>query len=298
MSPKPLIVELKRNALDDGPGIRTTVFFKGCPLACVWCQNPEAISAGPEIMFSPRECIGCRACVEACPHGALDFSRPGFPIDTAGCRVCGSCVAVCPGKGMRLVGSYYSPEELARELERDLPFYQNSGGGVTLSGGEPTLFPNYLEQLLQILKFKRIHINLQTSGYYYRPLLEKKILPYLDLVHFDLKIYDDARHRQYTGRSNRLILDNFRSLWRKNRVPVLPRIPLVPGVTAVENNLKGISLFLKEMGVKKVELLPYNPLWISKAESMGKTLSYTHDSWMPEEEIREWKKLFNGMELL
>ena len=154
---RPLVVDIKRNALDDGPGIRTTIFFKGCPLACVWCQNPEAIRIYPEIAYSAGDCLLCGSCAAACPEGAIDLQRCPLPLDRLRCRRGGTCVEHCPGKGLRLIGRYYPAAKLAALASQDLLFYENSGGGVTLSGGEPTLYPHYQEALLQALKFKQIH---------------------------------------------------------------------------------------------------------------------------------------------
>ncbi len=294
---KPLIVEIKRNALDDGPGIRTTVFFKGCPLACVWCQNPEAIDPGPEIIYSPGDCLACGSCLQACPEDAMDLKRRPDPIHRDRCRRCGACAAACPSRGLHLAGRYYSVEELVEELARDISFYRNSGGGITLSGGEPTLYPLYLHKLLQAVRFRRIHVNLETSGFYYRPVFTSEVLPHLDLIYFDLKLFDPDTHRRYTGRDNVRILDNLKSLARQARVPVLPRIPLVPGITAAPKNLRAIAAFLKGLGLRRAALLPYNPLWLPKAAGLGRSAAYNFDRWMTTEELERCAACFDGLEL-
>jgi len=314
--PFPLIVDIKRNALDDGPGIRTVIFFKGCPLSCVWCQNPEAISPFREIMYSPGDCLGCRECEKACPQSAIKI--PPYPyrerndlladaegaiasshaIDRERCQACARCAERCPGLGLRPLGRYYSVDELVAEVMRDEPFYQNSGGGVTLSGGEATLHPRYLGAFLSRLKDRGIHVNLETSGYYHRPSFEQHILPYLDLIFFDLKLIDPDEHKKYTGRDNRIILDNFQALLASGRVPVLPRIPLIPGITTNEKNLTGLATFLRRLGVVKVALLPYNPLWVTKADNLGRQTPYRHHSWMTEEERAKCASFFAGMEVV
>lgn len=296
-SRRPLIVEIKRNALDDGPGIRTTVFFKGCPLACLWCQNPEAIKPYPQIIYSPGDCLLCGACEAVCPRAAIDLDRRPRPVDRSLCRRCGQCAARCPSKGIRLVGRFYSAAELAEIVSEDLTFYENSGGGVTLSGGEPTLFPRYLEPFLQAITFKHIHVNLETCGYYGRRLFEKYVLPYLDLIYFDLKLIDPAAHRRYTGRSNDRILENFRALIRGGSTPVLPRIPLIPGITDRSENLAGIAAFLKGLGLKKAALLPYNPLWLPKAEGLGRDSSYHCEELMTPAELERCAAHFDAFEL-
>ena len=294
---RPLVVEIKRNALDDGPGIRTTVFFKGCPLACVWCQNPEGIKTYPEIFYVPGDCLLCGACADHCPEGAIDLQRRPDPVDRSRCRRCGSCAAHCPAGAIRLVGRYYTPAALAAIVSEDLPFYLNSGGGVTLSGGEPTLYPRYQAPFLQALKFKGIHVNLETCGYYHRPAFEKYIQPYLDLIYFDIKLIDSAAHRRHIGRGNRRILENFTALIRSGKVPVLPRVPLIPEITTAAENLAGIARFLKGLGLKRVALLPYNPLWLPKVESLGLESSYRCDRLMTPEEIEQCTAHFDAFEL-
>ena len=295
---RPLVVDIKRNALDDGPGIRTTIFFKGCPLACVWCQNPEAIRIYPEIAYSAGDCLLCGSCAAACPEGAIDLQRRPLPLDRLRCRRGGTCVEHCPGKGFRLIGRYYPAAKLAALASQDLLFYENSGGGVTLSGGEPTLYPHYQEALLQALKFKQIHVNLETCGYYHRPAFEKYILPYLDLIYFDLKLIDPDAHRRYVGRSNRRILENFEALVRSDRVPLLPRVPLVPGITDGVENLSGIAAFLQGLGLRKVALLPYNPLWLPKIESLGREGTYRCDRLMTPAELESCAAHFDAFELV
>ncbi len=289
---KPLIVDIKRNALDDGPGIRTTVFFKGCPLSCVWCQNPETINTGIEIMFSPHDCIGCNTCLQSCPEGAVDFKRKSSPVNRVICRRCGTCVDNCPGLGMKRVGRHYSIDELSDIIIQDIPFFRNSGGGITLSGGEPTMYPRYLEHLLQVMQFQKIHVNLETCGYYSNAVFQKYILPYINLIYFDIKFVDGELHRRYTGRDNKTILYNFKKLIKYGKVTVLPRIPLVPEVTATPDNLQAISQFLKSNGIKKAALLPYNPTWVTKADNLGKNLSYRNEQWLTPEEKENCAKHF------
>jgi pyruvate formate lyase activating enzyme len=173
---RPLIADIKRNALDDGPGIRTTVFFKGCPLSCTWCHNPECQEAGPEILFTPEECRNCRECLRVCPSGAIT-ADPGR-IDRKLCRRCGLCAEACPGPGRRLIGKFYPVEELARLLDQDLPFFRNSGGGVTFSGGEPTVFLDYLGDLARLLKERGVHLNIETTGFFPFPKFAEKVLPF------------------------------------------------------------------------------------------------------------------------
>lgn len=265
----PLIVEIKRGSHEDGPGIRSVVFFKGCPLRCVFCHSPETQDPKVEINFSASQCASCEKCASSCPQGAIDPSRPER-IDRNKCTRCGQCVSVCPGKGLRLIGQYYPVEDLVEILLRDLPFYRHSNGGVTLSGGECTLYPNYLESLLKRLKARQIHLVLETCGYFSYDIFRQKILPYIDLVYFDVKIADPEIHQKYTGKVNQKILDNLYRLLQEKLAAVHPRIPLIPGITAIRENLSAIVDLLCEARAENVSLLPYNPLGIEMAVSLGR----------------------------
>lgn len=267
----PLIFDIKRGALEDGPGIRTTVFFKGCMLRCRWCQNPESIQAGPEVAFYAADCILCGDCLEACSRGAINLENPAR-IDRRLCDGCGDCVRACPGRGLRLIGQFYPVEELTARLLRDRVYYEVSGGGVTLSGGEPTLNLPYLSRLLRALKQQGIHTALQTNGFF--DWLEfQPILPHLDLIMFDVKLADPEEHRKYTGRENRPALENLARLLHSRPEAVLPRIPLIPRLTATIRNLQGISHLLQGLGVSRCSLLPYNPTGFAKAERIGRSVS-------------------------
>jgi len=303
----PLIVEVKRDSREDGPGIRSVVFFKGCPLRCLFCQNPETQSPHLEIAFSERECIRCGKCADACPQRAIDLQLPGR-IQRDRCILCGRCAEVCPGKGLRIIGIYYSPEALTEILLRDFSFYKHSGGGVTLSGGECTLYPDYLECLLKLLKANGVRIALETSGYFDLNSFERKILPYLDLIYFDIKFADASLHIAHTGIPNQLLLDNLRRLLRTKKVKTCPRIPVIPGITAVRENLSGIVDFLCEAGAESVFLLPYNPLGMGMYPCLGRPKPPLPDRFMkPAEEkaiyemvstIIAGKRIINQSELL
>ncbi len=289
--PHPLIVEVKRGSGEDGPGVRSVVFFKGCPLRCVFCHNPEAQDPGVEIAFSERECLRCGDCVRACPRGAADLEYPGR-IRRDRCRRCGRCAEACPGKGLRKIGAYSAPETLAAILLRDLSLYQHSGGGVTLSGGECTLYPDYLERLLRTLKRHGVHVLLETCGYFERTPFERKILPYLDTVYFDVKWAEARAHREYAGRGNRKIIENLRFLLRQDRVEVLPRIPLVPGLTATRANLSAIVDLLSDAGAEGVHLLPYHPMGLEMYPRLGKAAPPVPDRFLKGEEEEEVYALF------
>ena len=271
MRENPLIFDIKRLATEDGPGLRTTVFFKGCQLRCRWCQNRESIDLEAEIGYYANDCILCGHCAAACPRGAVSLDNPAR-IDRRLCDRCGDCVRACPGRGLRLMGQVYPVEELVAELLRDRAFYEVSGGGVTFSGGEPTLHLDYLSQLLKALKQQGIHTAIQTNGFFNWQDFAEKALDYLDLVMFDVKMADSGRHREYTGQENGPILENLARLWATRPEAVLPRIPLIPGMTAVTQNLQEISGLLQDLGMNRCVLLPYNPLGFDKAEHIGKAM--------------------------
>jgi len=291
----PLIVNIKRNSLDDGPGIRTVIFFKGCPLSCVWCQNPEAIAPIQEISFDGEDCINCERCLELCNQGAINFANPDR-VDRTCCNLCGKCIEQCPNEALKFVGREYTIEEVVTIILKDKVFYKNSGGGVTLSGGEPTLHIPYLNQFLTALKKENIHVTLETCGYYNSEAFHDLILPYIDLVFFDLKIYDAAAHQQFCGVPNTQIRENFEELIRQKKVEVMPRIPLIPTITATAENLTNWANYLSALGVKKIGLLPYNPLWLSKVSKIGTSAKYMRSSWLSKEEKTQIKRIFADFE--
>ncbi len=294
MSDLPLIVDIKRHSLEDGPGIRSVVFFKGCPLRCIFCHSPETQDPGAQICFSPKQCIHCGSCAEACPQEAIDMELPGR-IHRDKCVRCGTCASVCPGKGLRRIGTHCSVETLIEILLRDLPFYRHSGGGVTLSGGECTLYPDYLESLLKCLKAKGVHVALETSGYFDYQTFKKKILPYIDLIYYDVKIADPEAHRRYVGKSNQRIFRNLRRLVHEQDVEIHPRIPLIPGITATKKNLSAIIDLLYEAEAKDISLLPYNPMGIEMAVSLGNPRPPLPERFMTPAEEKEILEVFTKL---
>jgi len=291
---RPLIVDIKRNSLEDGPGIRSVVFFKGCPLRCIFCQNFETQEPEAEISFSARECINCGICADVCPQKAIDLKLPGR-IRREKCSRCGKCASACPGKGLRLIGSYYPVETLTEILLRDSPFYRHSGGGVTLSGGECTLYPDYLEILLKNLKARGVNIVLETSGYFDYDTFKQKILPYIDLIYYDVKIAEPEAHRRYTGKTNHRILDNLRRLIQERESEVHPRIPLIPGITATKTNLSAIAHLLCEAGASDVSLLPYNPMGIEMAVTLGRSRPSLPEGFMKHDEEKKIYAMFRAI---
>jgi len=291
-----LILDIKGNSLDDGPGIRTVVFFKGCPLNCVWCHNPEGKRSVVELSWDGKECIGCFSCSKVCTENAINKKNPYF-IDREQCTFCFQCVEVCPSGAMNRVGKFMTVDDIVKEIVKDKPFFVTSGGGVTLSGGEPTFNLPFVTQLLQKLKEENMHTLVETCGLFNWSIFEKA-LPYIDTVYYDIKLMDVKEHQEYCGVSNDIIISNFKklaSLRTDAHYELLPRIPLVPEITATTRNLELITLFLQQLGFSKAALLRYNPLWPEKCEKIGvenklRVKSYT--TWMSDEEVERCCTVF------
>ena len=270
------ILRIQRMSTEDGPGIRSTVFFKGCPLACVWCHNPESISHRMQVHWEKTRCIGCRSCINACSKRALAAKETGMAIDRSACDSCGACVQACPSTAMQIYGEAYGVNDLVREVLKDETYFKKSNGGVTLSGGEPTMQPLFAKGVLSVFKQGGIHTALDTCGQCSWETLDT-LLPYTDLVLYDLKEINSNKHKEFTGASNARILENLILLSRfmkENRLPseLWIRTPLIPGCTATQENLRGIGMFIKvNLGpsVSRWELCSFNNLCIHKYEGLG-----------------------------
>jgi pyruvate formate lyase activating enzyme len=252
-----IIFDIKKFSIHDGPGIRTTVFFKGCPLNCSWCHNPESQERQPELMVRENRCIRCGACVVGCAQGALSWNGDSVATDPHNCTLCGTCVETCFAEAREMVGREMTVDGVLAEIVRDLPFYEQSGGGVTFSGGEPLSQPRFLEALLAACRDQEIHTALDTCGYARWELLDR-LRRDVDLFLYDLKLMDDARHRRFTGVSNALILENLRALMEHGH-EITVRVPLIPGVNDDAENLDRLGRFVAGLpGVARVDLLPYH----------------------------------------
>lgn len=250
-----LIFNIMRFSLHDGPGIRTTVFLKGCPLSCWWCHNPEGRSSKPELMFFESRCVRSGECVKVCPDGATFLENGGVRITDA-CRGCGTCVDACAAGARELAGRWVSAGEVMEEIERDRVFWEEAGGGVTFSGGEPLFQPQFLEALLEACRERNIHTTVETCGYASKRVV-LRLAPKIDLFLFDLKLLDSGKHRLHTGRGNELILSNIRAL-AETRRDLIIRYPVIPGVNADEENVGQMIQFLGELELRRVDLLPYH----------------------------------------
>ena len=293
---KGLVFSIQRYSTEDGPGIRTTVFMKGCPLKCLWCHNPEGQEFSPQIAFNDSRCIGCKECVDACPQGAINFTADGSRTDRVKCQNCGKCAEVCPTGARELIGKYMTAEEVFSEVERDTLFYRNSGGGVTVGGGEPTMQPGFLVEFLRKCQEQGIHTALDTSGYVEWKEMEE-ILKYVDLVLYDIKQIDLAKHAEYTGVSNDLILENARRISSKG-IPMIIRVPVIPGYTDGEDSIRGIMEFACVLeSVVKVDLLPFHRLGEPKYRKLDR--SYAFEGTQPPAgvDMQELKRIVESLGL-
>lgn len=259
-----IIFDIQRFSLHDGPGIRTTVFFKGCPLRCLWCHNPESISPKIELAFYRYKCIGCNSCVLVCPTGALQNDDvDGKKYNEKLCQFCWKCIDICPSRALVLQGKSYKLEEVLNEIVKDIPFYRQSRGGVTLSGGEPTFQFDFCLALLKACKENGISTALDTSGFVSWDKL-RDLLPFVDIFLYDIKHMSSEEHRKITGVPNETILENLYRLDEAGKWIEI-RIPIIPGYNDSEENIIAVADFITRLrSVRRVKLLPYHKLGLSK----------------------------------
>jgi pyruvate formate lyase activating enzyme len=286
------VTNIQRYCIHDGPGVRSTVFLKGCPLRCPWCANPECLTAFPQLGFIQVLCNVCGICVASCPEGAItaDSESGAISIDRARCSNCGKCIEVCYRGALKMYGCRMSVAEVFEEVVHDRPIYLRSGGGVTVSGGEPLLQHHFITALFKLARQAGMHTALETS-LCVSPRILKEVLNCTDYVMFDLKLMDASSHHEVTGKANGPILKNI-ELLASSGLPVLPRMPLVPGVNDSEENIRATAQFLTSIGLPVIELMPYHRFASGKYAALG--MPYTMADVGPPSggKIREVKELF------
>jgi pyruvate formate lyase activating enzyme len=263
-----LVFNIQRYSLHDGPGIRTTVFLKGCPLCCAWCHNPEGMAPGQELLVVESRCLACGECRRACPFSQALVGEGALPARNEECTYCGACVEACPTGARQMVGMEMTVAEVMAEILKDRIFYEDSAGGATFSGGEPLLQHAFLRELLEECRARGIHTAVDTCGFGCTDHL-LAVARLADLVLYDLKLMDDARHLQHTGVSNKPILENLKALDQIHR-NIWLRVPVIPGVNDDAANLQAIARFASGIhGVRQVTLLPYHQAGVQKYRRLG-----------------------------
>jgi pyruvate formate lyase activating enzyme len=282
-----LVFDIQRFCLHDGPGIRTTVFLKGCTLRCRWCHNPESIAPRPEVYFWRERCVKCRACARACTRGAIALQSPRRVLRRI-CDGCGECARACPVTALEMIGRRMTAQQVLGVALRDEPFYRTSGGGVTLSGGEPLAQPEFALEFMSACRAAHLHVALDTAGNVPEGVFAE-VAPAADLVLFDIKHLDAAAHQQFTGAPNHLVLRNLAALGRSGR-PFIVRVPAVPGFNADPDTLLSIARLAAEHHARGLNLLPYHPLGESKRRRLGRRRGWPVPHAMDRSELEEIRK--------
>lgn len=290
----PYVINIQRYSIHDGDGIRTTVFFKGCHLSCWWCHNPESQRYTPELLMNQDRCGGCGACEAACPQNAIQLKNGKSETDRLRCTHCESCLDRCLNNAREIAGKQYTVDELLKEIEKDQVFYEQSGGGVTLSGGEVmSQNMDYIEALLKKLKRRGYHIAIDTCGYAPYENFER-VLPYADLFLYDIKLMDAQKHKKYIGQDNKLILDNLKRISEQG-AGIYIRLPTIGGVNADTESMEEIIQFLKKnVAVRQVNLLPYHNTGSGKYEKLGLDYPGKEFTCPSQEEMEQFRQQFRA----
>jgi pyruvate formate lyase activating enzyme len=295
---KAFIANIQRMSMDDGPGIRSTVFLKGCSLKCSWCHNPETISSTSHIQWHPEKCIGCQLCVDTCPEKAIqtdDLNRISIALS---CKHCGSCVEICPSTALEMIGHYQTIDEIMTTLKKDMTYYQTSGGGVTISGGEPCLQSEPVYHLLKQLKEAGIHTALDTCGFCDSKVF-RQLLPETDLVLYDIKAFDPDQHIEFTAHSNKRIIDNLHEILsiisdNQLKTVVWIRTPVIPDATGTNDNISLIGQFISKLPVdiiKRWDLCAFNPLCQNKYERLNLNWPFQDHSFYNAEQMQTFAEI-------
>lgn len=265
-----IVFDIKRYAIHDGPGIRTTIFVKGCPLRCLWCANPESQILQPEIVWFEDKCIECSKCVSKCPADAIKIDEKNRRVIQWNiCTLCGECSKVCPAEALNQIGKHMTVEEVMKEIEKDIIFYTLSGGGVTISGGEPLVQWKFVREIFRKCQEEAIHTALYTCGHSSWEIM-KEVLEFVDLVLYDIKVIDAEKHLKYTGVTNRVILENAKRIDSEG-IPLMIRIPIIPGYNDSEKSIRHTAEFIVRLKhVKEVGILPYHCYGLQKYKRLGR----------------------------
>ena len=289
----PLIFDIKRYAINDGPGIRITIFLKGCPLSCKWCHNPESQSPAKQKFYTASKCIGTQDCIEVCPNDALTLTKTGIVTNYELCKLCGKCADACPTKAIEMVGEMYNVDELMKIIEREKVHIDQSGGGVTFSGGEPLMHPGFLIEILDACGKKNLHRTVDTSGFADSIIL-LEVSKYTDLFLYDLKLMDSEKHKKWTGVDNQLILKNLKHL-AETGANINIRIPLIKNVNADRNELTKMARFISTLpGNQIVNLLPYHSIAANKYNKLGSVYNEFDMAEPSEKEQNKAVEIFNS----
>lgn len=290
-----IIFNIQRYSVHDGPGIRTTIFIKGCPLDCWWCHNPESQSGSLEIMYDMDRCSSCQFCMEKCPEGAVQLIDGNRIWLKEKCILCKNCIENCPAGALELVGKKVSVADIISEVEKDIIFFDESNGGVTISGGEAFVQFEFIKEIIQELKNRDIHIAVDTCGQIDWAKLEE-LKDSVDLFLYDIKHMDSDKHRQYTGVGNELILENLARL-KDFHSNIIIRIPVIPGINDDELNIKKTGKYVKGLGLKKVNLLPYHDIAKNKYVKLGRNYRIEKDKSLSDEKMNRLSEIMQKVEL-
>ena len=291
-----IIFNIQKFSLNDGFGIRTVVFFKGCPLKCEWCANPESQEIHSQILWDEKKCLHCNSCVRNCPTNSVKNIDGKIFFDYHTCEHKNFCVKNCPAHALEVVGEKKSVEEVLQIVMQDLPFYEESGGGVTLSGGESMMQHEFAVELLKALKEKNIHTAIETTGCVSHEIFAE-VINFLDLILFDIKHWDEEKHREKTGVSNIPILKNFKFAIDSEK-NILPRLPVIPNYNNSIDDAKNFVKLLKSVGAKKIQLLPFHQFGENKYNLLGKKYFYKNFKALHADELKDFQKVFleNGID--
>ena len=296
MKDKGIVFNIQKFSVNDGPGIRTVVFLKGCPLRCKWCANPESQLVRTEIMWDEKKCAGCHHCIEVCPAQAVSLKEGKITIDSSKCDGCGKCFRECPGRALKNEGELKTVEKVMDAVMQDLPFYEESGGGMTLSGGEMLAQPDFAQSLLLAAKEDGLHTCCETTGFAKQEVFAE-VIESIDAILFDVKHWNTEKHKEGTAVSNEQILANLKYAIDQGK-DVLPRIPVIPGFNDSADDAANLARVIREAGGTKCQLLPFHQFGENKYEQLGREYAYKDVTAYHREDLEEYRQtlIANGVD--